>query len=75
LYLPSLQILEQLKRDVMRIKAKYPDPTGTEIDTSQVLTLLAWDYTAREFLRENRFDLLLPRDRYSSLYHSLQSGV
>ena len=45
-----------------------------EIETTQKMEAEAWEYTAREFLHEYRFDTVFAADRFGTILQHLQSG-
>jgi len=47
----------------------------TNANTNQDQELLTWEYVAREFLHDHRFDTVFAADRFSALYYFLQSGL
>lgn len=56
------------------IRKTYEDNTLVEIETKQVLDKDAWEYTARQFLHEYRFDTVFAADRFGTILQSVQSG-
>lgn len=48
--------------------------TGLEIETPQQLDMIAWEYTAREFLHNYRFDVVLDVNRLGMIQQCIQSG-
>jgi hypothetical protein len=49
--------------------------TGLEIETTHELDKIKWEYVAREFLHQVRFDTILDTNRVGAIFQSLQSGV
>jgi len=47
----------------------------TNINTNQEQELNTWEYVAREFLHDHRFDTVFAADRFSALFNFLQSGL
>jgi len=47
----------------------------TNIDTKQEQNASTWEYVSREFVHEYRFDTVFAADRFSAIYHYLQSGL
>merc|ERR1719491_2568562 len=47
----------------------------TNIDTKYEQDTLTWEYVSREFVHKYRFDTVFAADRFSALYHFLQSGL
>jgi hypothetical protein len=66
--------IEPLQEQLDQMKRFFPNPTGVEIETTQTLEKQAWEYTAREFLHEYRFDTVSAVDRFGSILQYLHSG-
>jgi hypothetical protein len=52
-----------------------PSSTGLEMETTQEIERVKWEYVAREFLHQLRFDMILDTNRVGSMFQSLQSGM
>lgn len=68
------KIFELFQSKIEPIKQSLgPRSTETDIDTKQNLERETWEYTAREFLHEYRFDTVFAADRFGSILQYLQS--
>jgi len=65
---------ESFKTEISKMYRDFSIPV-TNIDTKQDQDNLTWEYVAREFLHKYRFDTVFAADRFSALYHYLQSGL
>jgi len=65
---------ESFKTEISEMYRDFSLPP-TNIDTKQDQENLTWEYVSREFLHKYRFDTVFAADRFSALYHYLQSGL
>jgi len=65
---------ESFKDEISEMYRDFDMPL-TNIDTKQDQDRLTWEYVSREFLHKYRFDTVFAADRFSALYHYLQSGI
>ena len=63
-----------MKNRIEAIRETYENNTLVEIETEQVLDKDAWEYTARQFLNEYRFDTVFAADRFGTIFQHVQSG-
>ena len=60
-------VVEPLKDRVMEIKQSFTKPSSEGIETRQRREMEAWDYTAREFVHQYRFDTVFAADRFGTI--------
>jgi hypothetical protein len=64
------------RETINQIERRYNRPrTGLEMETKQELDRIKWEYVARDFLHQVRFDVILDTNRVGSIFQSLQSGL
>ena len=68
------QVCEPFSARIEDIKKSYTTTSSVEIETTQKLETEAWEYTARQFLHEYRFDTVFAADRFGTILQHLQSG-
>ena len=65
---------EPFRERIENIKTAYTKTESVEIETTLKLEREAWEYTARQFLHEYRFDAVFAADRFGTILQHLQSG-
>jgi len=65
---------ESFRGEIGTIFDSFAMPTLNTV-TKQEQEALTWEYVSREFVHRYRFDTVFAADRFSALYHFLQSGL
>lgn len=66
---------EPFRGRIEEIKAAFTkDPKEVSIENDVELEREAWEYAAREFLHQYRFDTVFAADRFGTILQHLQSG-
>jgi hypothetical protein len=72
--LSCFQVCEPFRARIEHIKNTFTTTDSIRIETTQKLEAEAWEYTARQFLHEYRFDTVFGADRFGTILQHLQSG-
>ncbi|CAB9524373.1 expressed unknown protein [Seminavis robusta] len=68
------RVFDLLKPKIEEIKTSLaPKTTQADIEPYQNLERETWEYTAREFLHEFRFDTVVAADRFGNILQYVQS--
>jgi hypothetical protein len=70
----GLSVCEPFRDRIEAIRKTFTNTEAAPIDTPQKLEREEWEYTAREFLHQYRFDTVFAADRFGSILQHLQSG-
>jgi hypothetical protein len=70
----GLSVCEPFRDRIEQIRKNFTNADAVPIDTPQELEREDWEYAAREFLHQYRFDTVFAADRFGSILQHLQSG-
>jgi hypothetical protein len=69
------QVCEPFRAQIEELKASYTKQSQEiTLENDVELETEAWEYTAREFLDQYRFDTVFAADRFGTILQHLQSG-
>jgi len=68
-------ICESFREEIEQTYKTLELKQSNDVDTKQVQERENWEYTAREFLHQYRFDAVFAADRFGSILQYLQSGM
>lgn len=70
-------VLEPFMDEIQTLKQRFVDPRagGVGVETPQNVEREVWEYTAREFIHQYRFDAVFSSDRFGPIFQYLQAGA
>lgn len=70
-------VLEPFMDEIQALKQRFVDPRagGVGVETQQNVEREVWEYTAREFIHQYRFDAVFSSDRFGPIFQYLQAGA
>lgn len=70
-----VQVCEPFRDRINELKTAFTkDRNDTTFENDVELEKEAWEYTAREFLHQYRFDTVFAADRFGTILQHIQSG-
>ena len=70
-------VLEPFMDEIQALKQRFVDPRagGVGVETKENVEREVWEYTAREFIHQYRFDAVFSSDRFGPIFQYLEAGA